>query len=208
MTERKKKLIIIQISLLVVGSLIILFTYSDLNVSDKEKIITSETQKRIDEQLKTNSQDGDIFFNIEYSGLDLAGNRFILKSKEASNKKTNEEIVSMKFVEAFFYFKDGTVLKIKSDSGVYNNKTLDMKFDGNVIAKYEGSELFAQKAEYSNSKSFLMISNNVKVKDYRGTMFADKLFFDIKKQTLNIASTKDGKVNANVNLKWKKVLES
>ena len=201
MTERKKKLIIIQISLLIVGSLIILFTYSDLNVSDKEKIITSETQKRIDEQLKNDSQDGDIFFNIEYSGLDLAGNRFILKSKEAFNKKTNEEIVSMKFVEAFFYFKDGTVLKIKSDSGVYNNKTLDMKFDGNVIAKYEGSELFAQKAEYSNSKSFLMISNNVKVKDYRGTMFADKLFFDIKKQTLNIASTKDGKVNANINLK-------
>ena len=201
MTERKKKLIIIQISLLVVGSLIILFTYSDLNVSDKEKIITSETQKRIDEQLKNNSQDGDIFFNIEYSGLDLAGNRFILKSKEASNKKTNEEIVSMKFVEAFFYFKDGTVLKIKSDSGVYNNKTLDMNFDGNVIAKYEGSELFAQKAEYSNSKSFLMISNNVKVMDYRGTMFADKLFFDIKKQTLNIASTKDGKVNADINLK-------
>ena len=201
MTERKKKLIIIQISLLIVGSLIILFTYSDLNVSDKEKIITSETQKKIDEQLKNESQDGDIFFNIEYSGLDLAGNRFILKSKEAFNKKANEEIVNMKFVEAFFYFKDGTILEILSDSGVYNNKTLDMSFDGNVIAKYEGSELFAQKAEYSNSKSFLMISNNVKIKDYRGTMFADKLFFDIKKQTLNIASTKDGKVNANVNLK-------
>ena len=201
MTERKKKLIIIQISLLVVGSLIILFTYSDLNVSDKEKIITSETQKRIDEQLKNDSQDGDIFFNIEYSGLDLAGNRFILKSKEAFNKKASQEIVNMKFVEAFFYFKDGTVLKILSDRGIYNNKTLDMNFDGNVIAKYEGSELFAQKAEYSNSKSFLMISNEVKVKDYRGTMFADKLFFDIKKQTLNITSTKNGNVNANVNLK-------
>ena len=107
----------------------------------------------------------------------------------------------MKFVEAFFYFKDGTVLKILSDRGIYNNKTLDMNFDGNVIAKYEGSELFAQKAEYSNSKSFLMISNEVKVKDYRGTMFADKLFFDIKKQTLNIASTENGNVNANVNLK-------
>ena len=201
MTERKKKLIIIQISLLIIGSLIILFTYSDLNLSDKEKIITTETQKRIDEQLKNESQDGDIFFNIEYSGLDLAGNRFILKSKEAFNKKASQEIVNMKFVEAFFYFKDGTVLKILSDRGIYNNKTLDMNFDGNVIAKYEGSELFAQKAQYSNSKSFLMISNEVKVKDYRGTMFADKLFFDIKKQKLNIASTKNGKVNANVNLK-------
>ncbi len=201
MTERKKKLIIIQISLLIVGSLIILLTYSDLEVSDKEKIITSETQKKIGEQLKNNSQDGDIFFNIEYSGLDLAGNRFILKSKEASNKKTSQEIVNMKYVEAIFYFKDGTVLKVLSDKGIYNNKTLDMKFDGNVKAKYEGSELFAQKAEYSNSKSYLMISNDVKVKDYRGTMFADKLLFDIKKQTLNIASTKDGKVDANINLK-------
>ena len=201
MTERKKKLIIIQISLLIIGSLIILFTYSDLNFSDKEKIITTETQKRVDEQLKNESQDGDIFFNIEYSGLDLAGNRFILKSKEAFNKKSSQEIVDMKSVEAFFYFKDGTVLKILSDRGIYNNKTLDMNFDGNVIAKYEGSELFAQKAEYSNSKSFLMISNEIKVKDYRGTMFADKLFFDIKKQTLNITSTKNGNVNANVNLK-------
>ncbi len=201
MTERKKKLIIIQISLLIIGSLIILFTYSDLNFSDKEKIITSETQKRIDEQLKNEPQDGDIFFNIEYSGLDLAGNRFILKSKEAFNNNTSQDIVDMKFVEAFFYFKDGTVLKILSDRGIYNNKTLDMNFDGNVRANYEGSELFAQKAEYSNSKSFLMISNEVKVNDYRGTMFADKLFFDIKKQTLNIASTSSGNVNANVNLK-------
>ena len=201
MTERKKKLIIIQISLLIIGSLIILFTYSDLNFSDKEKIITSETQNRIDEQLKNEPQDGDIFFNIEYSGLDLAGNRFILKSKEAFNNNTSQDIVDMKFVEAFFYFKDGTVLKILSDRGIYNNKTLDMNFDGNVRANYEGSELFAQKAEYSNSKSFLMISNEVKVNDYRGTMFADKLFFDIKKQTLNIASTKNENVNANVNLK-------
>ena len=141
MTERKKKLITIQISLLIIGSLIILFTYSDLNFSDEEKILTTETQKRIDEQLKNESQDGDIFFNIEYSGLDLAGNRFILKSKEALNKKASQEIVKMKFVEAFFYFKDGTVLKILSDRGIYNNKTLDMNFDGNVIAKYEGSEL-------------------------------------------------------------------
>ena len=201
MTERKKKLIIIQITLLLVGSLIILFTYSDLEVINKEKIITAETQKKIEDQLKNNIQDGDIFFNIEYSGLDLAGNRFILKSKEAFNKKTSQEIVNMKFVEAIFYFKNDTELRVFSDSGIYNNKTLDMNFVGNVIAKYEGSELYAEKAEYSNSKSFLMISNDVKVKDYRGTMFADKLLFDIKKQTLNIASTKDSKVNANINLK-------
>ena len=32
-------------------------------------------------------------------------------------------------------------------------------------------------------------------------MVADKLLFDIKKQTLNIASGNDNKINANLNLK-------
>ena len=34
-----------------------------------------------------------------------------------------------------------------------------MEFQENVKAKYEGSELFAQKAEYSNSKLFDHIGN-------------------------------------------------
>ena len=134
----------------------------------------------------------------------MAGNRYILKSKEALNNKENPEMVNMKFVEAFFYFKDGTVLNVLSDSGIYNNKTLDMTFDGNVKADYEGSKLFAEKAEYSNSKSYLTISNKVKIKDSRGTMVADKLLFDIKKQTLNIASFKDDKINANIKINEKR----
>ena len=107
----------------------------------------------------------------------------------------------MKEVEAIFYFKNDTILYVWSDNGVYNNKTLDMNFDKNVKALYEGSKLFANKAEYSNSKGSLTIAEKVKVQDTRGTMFADKLFFDIKKQSLNISSLNDGKINANVNLK-------
>ena len=41
----------------------------------------------------------------------------------------------------------------------------------------------------------------VKVKDLKGTMVADELLFDIKNQTLDIASFNDSKINANVNLK-------
>ena len=107
----------------------------------------------------------------------------------------------MKFVEAIFYFKDNTILKVKSNEGIYNNRTLDMSFEGEVIANYEQSRLTSDKAEYSNSKGFLVISNNVIIKDVRGTMIADELLFDVKKQTLNIASFNDGKINANINLK-------
>ena len=201
MIDRKKKLRFIQICLLLIGTLIILFTYTNRNKSFDDKILTEETQEKIKKQFSQQNQDGDIFFNIEYSGFDLEGNRYILKSKEASNSKSNQEIVNMKGVQAVFYFKDDTVLNVSSKRGTYNNKTLDMNFYESVNANYGKSQLFAEKAEYSNSKSFLIISENVKVKDIRGTMVADRLLFDIKKQTLNIDSFNDSKINANIKLK-------
>ena len=197
--ERKKKLRIIQLSLLIFGFILIFFTYLNNEHDTKDKIISKEIKKKIKGQL--NDQEGDVFYNIEYSGLDLAGNRYILKSKEAVSDKVAQEIINMKSLEAVFYFKDGKILKVWSDLGLYNNKTLDMVFEKNVKAIYEGSDLFAKKAVYSNSESFLTISGKVKVVNISGTMFADELFFDIKKQELNIASYNDNKVNANINLK-------
>ena len=201
MTNRKKKIRILQIFLLMMGLIIIFYTYFNQQKFSKERIIPKEIEKKVKNQNIVNSESGDVFYNIEYSGLDLAGNRYILKSKEAVNNENSQDVVDMKFVEAVFYFKDDTVLNVWSDSGLYNNRTLDMNFYGNVKAKYEGSELFAEKAEYSNSKGYLVISEKVKVKDLKGTMVADELLFDIKNQTLDIASFNDSKINANVNLK-------
>ena len=199
--DRKRKLRLTQLSLLILGLVIIFFTYANRQGLNDKQLVSKETQEKVKKQLAQDDEKGDVFFNISYSGLDLAGNRYILKSKEARSDEKNQEIVLMKFVEAVFYFKDNTSLKVTSDDGIYNNKTLDMTFDGNVKASYEESELFAQRAEYSNTKSYLTILNNVKVKDSYGTMVADKLLFDIKKQKLNIASFNDGKINANIRLK-------
>ena len=205
MIERKKKIKIIQVTLLLVGMMIIFFTYIKReNISD-EKIISSEAQKKIKRQMESQSEQ-DIFYNIEYSGLDLAGNRYILKANEATTDKFNQDIINMKSTTAIFYFKDGTVLNASSETGVYNNKSLDMLFSGEVKAYYIESKLFADEAEYSNSKGFLTITKNVIIEDPRGTMIADELLFDIKKQTLKIAAFKDNKINANIKLKWKKVL--
>lgn len=206
MIRRKRNLIFAQIILFILGVFIIVYTY--YNESQIEQIITPENQKKISDSLKDqNNNTYDVFYDIKYSGIDLAGNRYILTSKEAINNKNNPELVNMKFVEVNFYFKDDTILNVISDSGVYNNKTLDMLFEKNVKAFYEGSKLFADKANYSNTKSFLEISDNVTVADQRGTLIADKLLFDIKKQKLNIISFNNNKINAKIDLKWEKVLE-
>ena len=86
----------------------------------------------------------------------------------------------MEMVEGNFFFKDDTVLRVWSKKGVYNNSSLDMIFEDDVKADYNNSKLSAKRAEYLNSKGFLIISQNVKLNDERGNIFADKLIFDIK----------------------------
>ena len=201
MIDRKKKLRLIQFFLLFFGLLIIYLTYYNKEISpEQEKIST-----KIPETNEGNvSEEKDLFFNIEYSGFDLQGNRYSLKSKEAYFDELDQAIVYMKVVDAVFYFKDGTILYVKADNGIYNNKTLDMKFEQNVKANYMNSELFANKAEYSNTKSFLSIHENVRINDIKGNLIADKLLFDITSQKLDITSFSNGKINANVNLNEKR----
>ncbi len=199
MIERKKRIQIIQIVLFILGILIIYFTYYN-----KETKNIQQSNTKIINESKSDNEDEDVFFNIEYTGLDLNGNRYILKSKEARLDEQKSEIVYMKDVSAIFYFKDNTILYVWSDIGTYNNKNFDMKFDTNVRAEYMNSKLFAEKAHYSNSENFLSIYENVRIKDIRGNLIADKLLFDINKQNLAITSFNDGKINANVKLDEKR----
>tara|TARA_B100000900_G_scaffold233854_1_gene198538 strand:+ start:311 stop:928 length:618 start_codon:yes stop_codon:yes gene_type:complete len=197
--ERKKKLRIIQICLLSVGLLFLIFTYSD-KINFNEKSINQELKTESENKIieKNENAEGNIFYNIEYSGLDLAGNRYILKSKSAINNQLNEDMIDMTGVTATFYFKDGTILKIESEFGEYNNNTLDINFRSNIKAEYENSILKAQYAEYSNSKGFLKITDNVIVNDIQGNLTADKLLFDIKSQTLKIETFNENKISVNV----------
>ena len=195
-----KKNKIIQISLFIIGTLILFFTYSDKKLKKSKIIIPTETKNKL-ENLQSSKDGSDTFYNIEYSGFDLEGNRYVLKAEEAINNKDNQDIVIMKLVNAYFYFKDDTVVEVKSDAGIYNNRTLDMKFNGNIKALYDKSKLFAQKAEYSNSKSYLTVYDKVEIIDTKGTMVADRLFFDIKNGTLDISSMNNNLVNTQLNLK-------
>ena len=199
--NRKKKLKIIQLGLLLTSLIILVFSYSNRFKLTDKTIISKEIQKKVDQQLSEQSDKGDSFYNISFSGLDLSGNRYILNAVEAKNDKIKPEIIYMKDIDAIFYFKDGTDLKIFAEEGVYNNKSLNMLFEKNIEAFYENSTLLAQKAEFSNSEGLLIVSNQIRFKDKKGLLTADKLLFDVKKQTLNISAFENKKVNANIDLK-------
>lgn len=200
MIKRKIKLRLYQSLLFLIGSIIVIFTYYQSNNKNEYQIISSSLKKKIDKQNQTSSSNN-VFYNVKYSGFDLEGNRYTLSSEEAVSTENNSELVKMKKVVAQFYFKDGTMLKVTSEQGVYNNKTLDIKFKKSVEAVYEGSELFADEAQFLNSENSLTVSKKVKVLDKKGVLYADKLTFDIENKILNISSEENNVVKSKLNYK-------
>ena len=172
------------------------------NIPTEEKIISDNLKKIIEEQKSnSDSKDGNTFYNVKYSGLDLKGNRFSIISNEGTTSDLNSSLVEMKGVTANFYFKDNSNLEISSKEGTYNNESLNIIFKTDVKALYENSELYADQAEFSNSNNYLKVSNNVKIIDPKGTMLADQLIFDINTKTLKITSLKNNKIKSRINSK-------
>ena len=105
--DRKKKLRFAQFFLLVLASLVIFFTYYKENTNLNNKIVNKENIKNVKKQLSNeNPTNKNLFYNVEYSGLDLTGNRYVLKSEEAYSEIEDQSKVFMTNVNANFYFKD------------------------------------------------------------------------------------------------------
>ncbi len=187
----------IQISLLLLALLLIFFTYF-FNLKKKQpstnldQIKTIEPNEQKENVLNT-------FLDVEYSGLDKNGNRFVIGSKYADFKIDRPDVIRMKKILCTFYFKDGTNLTIVSDIGNYNNVTDDMEFKENVKMNYLKNILFSEKANFFNVKNELSIEGNVKTESPEGELQADKLDFNLDSKKLKISMYNDEKVNIKVN---------
>ncbi len=187
----------IQTSLLLLAFLLIFFTYF-FNLKKKQPSTNLD-------QIKTIEPDGqkekvvNTFLDVQYSGFDKNGNKFVIGSKYANFKIDRPNVIRMEQVLCVFYFKDDTKLTIVSDYGIYNNITDDMEFTENVKVNYLENILFSEKANFFNAKNELLIEENVKIKSPEGELQADKLDFDLDSKRLKISMYNDEKVNIKVN---------
>ena len=197
MTSRKKRILTIQIIIFIIGSLLVFFTYYNKNnVSDLKK--TSDLVEQNSSDTLENDQNINTFENIEYKGIDLNGNRYVIMSEKASFDVNKPELIDMKIMSAIFYFKDGTILKVKGDYGTYNNKSNDMEFRENIIANYIDNNLYADNLDYLNSKNLLTIYGNVKTESIKGNISADNIEIDISKRTVDLSMFGNGEVKVKI----------
>lgn len=196
MIKRKKKLLIIQTILFLLASLLIYFTYYYNNSGQKPivKMKSKETTtKTIENNLSKNT-----FENVEYKGIDLRGNRYVIKSEKAEFDVNNPELIDMKVMTAIFYFKDGSVLTVNGDYGKYNNETYDMEFRNNIVANYQNDIVYADNLDYFNTKNLLTIYGNVRGESIKGNITGDKVKIDLSKKTLDISMFDEKQINVNV----------
>ena len=168
--------------------------FQEYEVKDSDVVeLREEIEKKIETAKKNPSTNS--FENVTYKGIDLNGNRYVINSENANFEIENPELINMKIMNAIFYFKDGTILKVKGDYGTYNNQTYDMEFRGNIIAEYEENYLFADNLDFYNSKYSLTIYGNVKTESIKGNIVADNLEFDLATKTLDISMFSNDQVN-------------
>ncbi len=189
----------IQLMLLTIGILLVFLTYFSKPIK-KENQKKSESTYEVKEGQK-DSEDTSVFEDVEYKGVDNNGNKFVIFSEYSDFSKNRPEIINMKNILCYFYFKDGTVLEIRSKTGVYNNVTLDMSFAKNVNMFYADNSLFSDKADFSNASNRLTIEGNVKTQSPDGGLVADKLNFDFVDKKLRL-SMYDNEEKVNIKTKF------
>ena len=187
----------IQISLLLLAFFLIFFTYF-FNLKKKQPSTNFDQIKTVEpkgeEEKVVNT-----FVDVQYSGLDKNGNRFVINSKYANFEIDRPNIIRMEQMLCTIYFKDGTNLTIDSDYGIYNNVTDDMEFTENVKMNYLENVLFSEKANFFNVKNELLKEGNVKTESPEGELQADSLDFNLDSKKLKISMYNDKKVNIKVN---------
>ena len=193
MSYRKKKLIFIQTLLLFAAILLLYIFYYQSDIKEKSIEEVKIQNEKLDKLGKSN-----YFEDVEYKGIDANGNRYLLKSKEATFSDESPEIVNMVGMNATFYFKDGKVLKVSGKSGTYNNKTNDMQFRDEVKVVQASNRIFADNLDYFNLKRLIKVYGNVKGKSLDGNFTSDILNLNIDDQSVDFLMNSNEQVKINL----------
>ena len=194
MSQRKRKLLLIQSFLFLIAIILFYIFYYQKND------VTEQTKKNSTEITRvTEEQSSNYFEDVEYKGIDANGNRYLLRSDIATFDEKSPELINMEGMKAVFYFKDGKILRVSGETGRYNNKTNDMEFRNNVKIVQASNKIFADNLDYFNVKKLINIYGNINGQSLDGNFTADILKLDINDQSIDFSMKDNEQVKININ---------
>ena len=190
MTHSRK---IVQLTLIFIGLFLIFatyFLYPKFNKKIVEKSIFEDEQIAIDDT-KTNT-----FKNVEYKGRYNIDNPFSIKSEIAHISVEEPDVIHMTNVKASIIMKDGRLVSIKSDKGIYNKITYDCFFEDNVKVTDGETVVFAENLNLLASKDTASIYNSVSITNDKGDLIADKIDYNFETKYYKISMFDNKRVKA------------
>ena len=199
MTANKR---IVQLSLISIGLFLILATYFLYPKMIKNKFLEEETVK--DDLTKsdiTGSKERNTFENVEYKGLYDINKPFKVKSEKAYILIKKPDVIYMTNMLVTLAMDDGRVIIITSDKGKYNKVTYDCFFENNVKAIDGETTVLAENLDLLATEDSATVYNNVFLTNDKGSLRADKVYYDFETKYYQVSMFSDAKVKIKL-IKW------
>ena len=178
-----KKNKIIQFSLVIVGIILLFFTYYS---SDKGKIVDIDKNIAIGDVVQLTEETSNIIENVKYVGTNNKGIFFELNAAVAVIKHDDPNISQLQDVFVVIKLNDLRTIHIQSDKAVYDKISNDCEFFGNVEIIEQDNIITSDNLDLYMSENLITAYNNVKYNSIKGFLIADKVDMDILKNEANI----------------------
>ena len=156
-----KKKNIIQISLVILGIVLLFNTYYS---NDKDKVVEEIDKNILKEDFGNVTEDTvNMIKNSNYSG-ESGGTFYELNADIAEIKSDNQNISHLQGVTAVIKLGNLRTINIRSDKAMFDKTSNDTKFFGNVLVTEQDSIITCNNLDLLMSASTLSAYNSVKYK--------------------------------------------
>ena len=178
-----KKNKIIQFSLVIVGTILLFFTYY---TSDKDKIVDIGKNIVIGDVVQLTEETTNIIENVKYVGSNNKGIFFELNAAVAVIKHDDPNISQLQDVFVVIKLSDLRTIHIRSDKAVFNKISNDCEFFGNVEITEQDNFITSDNLDLYMSRNLITVYNHVQYNGIKGFLIADKMDIDMLKNEANI----------------------
>ena len=187
----------IQLTLALIGFLLIIGTYFYYPMINKNKSTESQsTIKKFGKPLDENETT--TFKNVEYRGTYDFDKTFEVKSEDAYILLEEPDIVYMINMHVILYFSQERVVSIFSDKGKYNKLTYDCFFRENVRATDGTTKIFADNMDLLATNNSAKIYDNVTLNYTTGYLKADKIDYNFETKYFKVSMYDDEQIKMKV----------
>ena len=180
--ERKSKVSLYIILLLVIISLFVVNSYDRKEI----KVIKEDIEE--DTQYSSN-----ILENVKYESKDIKGNEYVIEALSGEIDYKIPNVIFLTNVKATIKPRNSSEIIIKSDYGKYFIDNNDTIFSKNVIITFLDNKIMGEYLDFSILRSSMILSRNVIYSDLNNVMKADAIEINLETKKAKVFMFEDKK---------------